>query len=400
MSRPDPQQVPASTSGVDRPWLLIGGLFLLMIVAFAILRSGHATLRGNELTVDRAVFMVVNTITLSGLKLPVSVNEYKPLGQAVIFALMVAGTLASLIVAGRAIARLVDLPHFPLVGKAVAIYCVAVVIGAQILAASGLSVWQAIFQAASAFGNAGFVIGKPLGWMDWQTHLVLLPLAIIGGLGIPVLRDIWSSLVDRKSMHWHTSAVLWMAAGIYLVSLVMIMLAELLDGAQFRDALALASTEALNSRTLGMPMEAFERLARPSQWIVLILMGIGANLGGTGGGLGAITLFIIARDSRRLLVGQTIGRSLGFACIWLGVYLAIVLTTTILLIADQPRAGADRMFFLAISAVSNVGTSHESVLLTRTGLYVLSGAMLLGRLAPIGLMLWAAGPATRKNARG
>ena len=39
--------------------------------------------------------------------------------------------------------------------------------------------------------------------LDWRTHTILLPLAILGGLGLPVLMDL-ADAVRRKRISHHT----------------------------------------------------------------------------------------------------------------------------------------------------------------------------------------------------
>src|SRR5437763_14394158 len=91
--------------------VLIAALLLLMIVAFVLLRSPNATITGNEMNVDRAVFNVTNAATLTGFRLSVTVDSYKPLGQYTVFALISVGALVSLIVGGWAVVRIVGMPY-------------------------------------------------------------------------------------------------------------------------------------------------------------------------------------------------------------------------------------------------------------------------------------------------
>jgi Trk-type K+ transport system membrane component len=51
---------------------------------------------------------------------------------------------------------------------------------------------------------------------------------------------------------------------------------------------------------------------------------------------------------------------------------------------------ADGGVFLIISALSNVGMSHDPVSVVGKGSYLLSGIMLIGRLAPLAVLWWMA----------
>ena len=68
-----------------------------MFVGFAVLRSRYATISGNEMNIDKAVFNVVNAATLSGFQLTVTVDSYKLIGQIAVFLLISGGALVSLI---------------------------------------------------------------------------------------------------------------------------------------------------------------------------------------------------------------------------------------------------------------------------------------------------------------
>ena len=51
---------------------------------------------------------------------------------------------------------------------------------------------------------------------------------------------------------------------------------------------------------------------------------------------------------------------------------------------------ADHVLFLAISALSNVGLSHNLVQLSPAGPFILSAAMLAGRMTPLLILWWMA----------
>jgi trk system potassium uptake protein TrkH len=373
--------------------VLVAALVVLMFIAFAMLWYGYGTIHGNEMNFDKAVFNVVNATTLTGFQLTVTVDSYKPLGQAAIFLLISGGALVSLIVGGWAVVRIVQMPFddAQIVQSSIVAYVLAILLGAAALLGPGVSMAPAIFQAASAFANAGHVIGATPTYTDWRTHVILLPLASVGGLGIPVIIDLLASLTARRRPHAHSIVVLFMSAAIYLIAIGLIAMIETpTDSLDRRQALTLASSEVLNGRTLGLPMESLNLLSRASQWIIMLVMAIGASPAGTGGGIKTTTLYLFFRDSSRLLRGKVVGRIFGVACAWMGVYVLIVLITTILLVMNYPQEPGERLLFLAVSAASNVGTSHAPLTLTGPGLYILSLAMFLGRFLPLGILWWSA----------
>ncbi|MGE5611592.1 MAG: hypothetical protein ACM359_20245, partial [Bacillota bacterium] len=73
-----------------------------------------------------------------------------------------------------------------------------------------------------------------------------------------------------------------------------------------------------------------------------------------------------------------------------GAYVLMVAAVMMLLLGAVPQLGADRLLYETVSALSNVGLSHGTIMIVGPGLDVLSGAMLLGRLAPLGILWWMA----------
>lgn len=380
--------------------VLVIALIFAMIGGFFVMRGGSAMAHGSELNFQKAVFVVTNAATLSGFQLTVNVNDedYRPLGKNTILMLIVAGSLVSLLVGGWALNRILKLPYddLQIAQWTLVIYVLAVVIGANLLIDKNVKLEAAFFNAASAFGNAGQWIGGLPDYTSWRAHLMLLPLAAIGGLGIPVLCDCFSGLFARRRVHAHTYAVLLMSATIYLVGMVLIAGLEYSSGYMGKSAALLGSVEALNSRSLGMPLGSFAMLSRPSQWVVLVLMLIGASPAGTGGGIKGTTLYVLVRDPVRLLFGRPISPALGLACLWLVAYLLVTFLATLILIWAYPQVQSDRLLFLIVSAITNTGTSQEPVTLTGDGLYILTAAMLFGRFAPLAL-LWTTAKLVKRD---
>jgi trk system potassium uptake protein TrkH len=372
--------------------VLLAAMLLLMLDAFVVLRGPDATIHGNEMNVDRAVFNVANAATLTGFQLSVNVNDYKPAGQQMIFALIAAGSLITLIVGGCFLANVIQMRFktWQIALATIVVWLIAIFIGAGGLIRPGTGDWPAIFQAASAFGNDGHFIGDLPGWMDWRMHLILLPLGLVGGLGILIVMDIAAAIVQSRRLHPYTLAVLAMTAMVYLAGLIIIAAMQWLDGSAIKESIVVASSVVMNCRTLGFPLATFGMLARPAQWIVLLLMAIGGSGAGTAGGIKLTTVFGIGQGAVRAIRGNAVDRVFGVICIWFAVYWLMVLATTISLAAAEPQELGERLLFLAVSAVSNVGISHEPIRFTGGSLYILTAAMVLGRIVPLGMLWWAA----------
>jgi trk system potassium uptake protein TrkH len=154
------------------------------------------------------------------------------------------------------------------------------------------------------------------------------------------------------------------------------------------------SVLAIQSRTGGLPIYPISRTTQSAQWIVIILMVIGASPAGTGGGLKTTTLAQLIRGTRRLLSGQPgqpgerVSRSFAFAVAWLGTYAALVLGSVILLSHLSPAANPDGALLNAVSGLSNVGFSRTRLPDMKSLLYAYGAIMLVGRVTPL-IVLWS-----------
>jgi Trk-type K+ transport system membrane component len=102
------------------------------------------------------------------------------------------------------------------------------------------------------------------------------------------------------------------------------------------------------------------------------------------------SLFHLWRGTRRALRRENGLRITGIAAAWIGAYLAIVFLTLLDCSRRLPDLPADRLVFLAASAVGNVGLSHDPLAVTGGGLWIMCVGMLVGRLAPLAVLAWAA----------
>jgi len=176
--------------------------------------------------------------------------------------------------------------------------------------------------------------------------------------------------------------MLWAAS--YLVGLVA--LAFLSGEPQWREAVATASVQSINSRTTGLPFPMGE--ARPEHWVLMLLMAVGGVSGAAAGGIKLTTLWKILGGVRSAMRGEAPGRVFAIALTWLALYGLLVFVTVLCLLATEPGQPGDRLLFLAVSAVSNVGLAQNPVSIVKEGMFVLSTAMLLGRLVPLVILWW------------
>jgi Trk-type K+ transport system membrane component len=308
-----------------------------------------------------------------------------------------AGILFSLIVGGMAVVRIARLPltDRAVVGWSASSIVAAAALGAAVAPLRHLPVVASIFQAISAWGNSGLSLGRLPGIQDGWTHGLLLPLAALGGLGVPVLWELAHRLRrGSASLSAHTRTAISWSAAVYLAGGLLLLLgwwfANQIDPTPWPALLAHAGGQAINTRSAGFAFSMATYWPRTVQWVAIALMFIGAAPGGTAGGLKVTTLAVLSLGARRSLRGEPAGRGMGIAMAWTAIYLAMVAITLLLLLSTEPQMPADRILFLAVSAVGNVGLSHDPVTVSDAGLYVLSATMLTGRVAPLLVLWWMA----------
>jgi len=379
--------------------VLVGHL-ALMFAVFLLLRTSTLVARGNETTADRAVFTAANAGTLTGFQQTIGLREMRQAGMAgplVMLLLTITGSLASLIVGGLAAARVLQMPHTvrQVVWAAVSAVLLATLGGAAALTAAGMNVFDAILQAASAFANSGLYTGTLPSTMSAATYLVLLPLAVLGGLGLPVLIELSDRAFGGPPLSKYSRLVLDMTGIVYVIGFVALVLAQasVASGAgwpAWRSTLASCSVAALNTRSAGLPFQSPAAFTAPGQWILIGLMIVGAASAETAGGLKITTLSQLWRGTRAVLSGAAVPRVFGIALVWCCAYLLLLFVGVILLVGSEPQIPGDRLLFLSASALGNVGLSHDPVSITGPGLLILSALMIVGRFAPLAVLWWLA----------
>jgi trk system potassium uptake protein TrkH len=280
------------------------------------------------------------------------------------------------------------------------------VIGAFGAGGEQKTVLGAVFQSAAAFGNSGLYVDVPPGATEAYTWVVLMPLAVVGGFGMVVLLEIYDRVVRGVAFSRHTKVVLEMSAALFLIGFVACVILQWMDlGAvgMMRDeswprafgrllprVLTNAAVTSVNARTAGMAVLPVYAFPRSMGFVVMLLMIVGASPGGTGGGLKTTTVHELISGPRRLLAGVPLSRTFGIAMTWLGIYLAGMIFFLLMLLWAEPQMAGDRVLFVTVSAMSNVGLSHDVLSMTRSSLLIVSAAMFFGRVTPLLVLWWMA----------
>lgn len=455
-------------------WMLCGYLVLLPVSDFILHRHAPGA-ASNELKLDRGRFVVASALTLSGFQTGTGIDNYTSFGKFYIFLLTLVGSIFTMAFAGLAVARIVRLRYSDgqiVIGACVSC-CALVLVGAIPLLAPTQSILQRLFGSemmivgalvlaallalfattpgvysrgrafvagflaaaavlvllsvptigfrrpaieafmlsASAFGNSGLFFGQLPGMMSWQLHVIILPAAILGSLGLPVLMEIFDAIRRRGPLSEYSRRVLKLTAGTYLAAVVLFTLVRLASAQTASPDTSLSTTQekirfagansiaAINSRTLGLPYAvrgsageiSFVREFTPLMlWMLIPFMLIGGCPAGTAGGVKITTVAEIFRGVRRSLRGESPGRPFGLAVAALALFCGLALLVFVLLMWTAPGLSPERVLFESVSAVSNVGLSYDQIKLHTPAIDIMSAGMILGRLLPLAMLWWMA----------
>lgn len=387
-----------------------------------------------------ALFTATSACCVTGLVVRSTVHDFSVFGQGVILLLMQLGglgimtitTLVAFQLGGQASMRQRVLLAEALwirggtelrwVAGAVALVVLSMeTIGFVLLSvttwgtAPAMSVvWRSAFHSVSAFCNAGFALSDE-SFMpqagNLPVNLVLCSLVIVGGLGFPVIFDIFSRLKAREPL-WvrlstHSKLMLMGTAGLLVYGMVTFWLLEWNEGLADRSLttkLVMGLFHATTCRTAGFNTIDYATLADATLFLTIILMAIGAGPCSTAGGFKVSTFMTLlvrgwasfrgcehANFFRRTVPRSAVERAavtaLLFAVLAIAALVALLVVENTAVVSQRPRWFLESLFE-CISALGTVGLSTGiTPLLSNPGKMILVVLMLLGRLGPISVAL-------------
>ena len=272
--------------------------------------------------------------------------------------------------------------------------------------------WHALFHSISAFCNAGFALNEnslmPFD-TSWVVNGVIIALIIIGGLGFPVVTDLWRTRGRPWKERWgslqlHSKIMLIGTVGLLLLGFISFLTLEadnILSGAPIGERIVKAAMHSASCRTAGFNTVDIGDLTNASLFITIVLMMIGAGPCSTAGGFKVTTATIIALRAwatfqgyvrinlfRRTLPTASVERAVATALLFL-VAAGVALTTLLLIEQSSTSHQSSQGLFLetlfeVISALGTVGLSTGLTGdLSNLSRLVVIFLMLLGRLGPI-----------------
>ncbi|NOX53494.1 MAG: hypothetical protein GXP27_03480 [Planctomycetes bacterium] len=280
----------------------------------------------------------------------------------------------------------------------------------------GSALWHALFHSVSAFCNAGFALNDD-SFVRYQADplvsLTLCGLIIAGGLGFPVILDLWRNRRFFRDDYWrrlrlHSKMMLIGTAGLLVFGTLAFLVLErsdVLEELSWRSRLLVAFFHSVTTRTAGFNTVDVASLTNATLCVTMLLMMIGAGACSTGGGFKVstfVTLVVRAWWSmrghrqvnvfRRTIPEEAFDRAIVTAFLFAVVLVAGLTSLLALEQASVPHRQTSGIFldaaFEVTSALGTVGLSTGiTPHLTLGGRFVIMALMLLGRLGPISVFV-------------
>lgn len=415
---------------------LLGFLGLILVGTFLLyLPVSQTHFQANGLLT--ALFESTSAVCVTGLSLVDISTYYSLFGQLVILLLIQIGGLGymtlyslMLLAVGRklslrerlAMQQVLDLPGpsgvIAFILKVLRFTLVIEGIGAALLAFAfvpSFGLWRglylAVFHAVSAFNNAGFSLFSD-SLMGYATHPFVLPvialLVILGAMGYPVLSELWLKLRQGR-LRWSELSLLsrlgllstlaLLGVGTLLYLGLETLRPETLGNFSGPEKLLAAFFMAVMPRTAGFNALDIAALSQASLFITLSLMLVGANPGGTGGGVKTTTLVVVINQVLQTLRGRS-GSALFKRTIsdvterkaWATLLLSILwINSVTILLTITESDNLLLMLFEVVSAFATVGLSmNYTSQLSAFGQILIILTMYVGRVGilTVGMAIW------------
>lgn len=415
--------------------LLVVSFLLLIAMGTVGLLILPGLYTGAELSFLDALFTATSAVCVTGLIVVDTATYFTVAGQAFVLLLIQLGGLGILTFATLlmlALGRRLSLHHESvatgsanvapevdfrrLVRGVVRFAFAAEALGAAVLFVAFLSrfpasqaAWHAIFQAVSAFCNAGFstfsdsLVGFTGAPVVLTTVMVLIVLGGIGFITIEELRSRRGRKGRRTRLSLHSRLVL-IATAVLLVggwgTLTALEWTNTLGGMETSDRLMNGLFMSVTARTAGFNTVDYGATAHSTNFVTIVLMSIGGSPGSTAGGLKTTTAFVIGLLAVSRLLGyrttsfrgrtipqETIQRAIGLFVVAFAIVTAAILGY---LIAPgiPPGASGSPAFlpqmFEATSAFNTVGLSMGATEdLGPSAKWLTIVLMYLGRVGPL-----------------
>jgi trk system potassium uptake protein len=410
--------------------VVVIGFAGLSLVGVALLLLPGSVQDGRSVGFSEVVFTAVSAACVTGLSVVDTGSSWSGFGQLVILLLAQVGGIgimtmvsAMVIVLGQrmglAVRSLTRTETASLTGsqlrsvlRGVVLWSVAV---EAVLAVTltlrfatgygmawGTATWHGVFHSVMAFNNAGFALRAdsltPYA-ADWVVMVPVMAAIVIGGLGFPVLVELYGRMTGqdhRPRWSLHTKLTAWMslllvAVGTFAFTSIEWSNAGTLGPKSTIDKLLAGLFHSVSSRTAGFNTIDVGAMREDSWVFGNLLMFTGAGSAGTGGGIKVTTLAVLllvfvseARGTRdinalgRRIPDRVVRQAISVTIVSIGVVGGVA--TALLVLTPFPL---DEVLFEAVSAFGTVGLSTGiTPLLDTWSQYLVVFLMFFGRVGP------------------
>ena len=256
-------------------------------------------------------------------------------------------------------------------------------------------IWYSIFHSITAFCNAGFdIIGDTsleIFAKNIYVNIVFIILMFLGSIGYFVIEDIIGCIKKKRFIHisFHTKIVLTASLIIYLVSIMLLKIAE--PNLTWLEAVFTS----VAARTTGFSTINMAGTLPITKLIISFLMIIGGAPGSTSGGIRITSIAILALTVRATLRNkkdvvvyykkidlQTIRQAITNIVIC-----AMLVLISMSIMEKVQIMRLDNNLFMCASAFSATGLSVTNVAnMNFTSKVILEALMYIGRVGPISIL--------------
>ncbi|WP_276354093.1 TrkH family potassium uptake protein [Cohnella caldifontis] len=429
------------------PRLLVIGFALIILIGAQLLSLPEASATGQPTRWIDALFTATSATCVTGLVVVDTGTYYSSFGQIVILLLIQIGGLGFMTMAtlfAVFLKRRISLKErlvlqealnqssiegiVRLVRKVVGYSLVIELAGAVCFTvrflfdmSPGRAVYYGIFHSVSFFNNAGFdIMGNYRSLMSYVgdpwVNLTAALLIILGGLGFVVLADL-ADYRNKRKLSLHSKVVLSMSGLLIFAGAVVILVFEYsnpltMGPLPLGQKLLAAFFQSVSPRTAGVNTLDVGSLRQATQFIIIVLMFIGASPGSTGGGIKTTTFAALIGAVNTMIRGKEDVVLFRYRLAQERVYKALTVTMfalALVMVATMILSTTEDHFFLMIlfevtSAFGTVGlTMGLTTDLSLAGKIIIIIMMFIGRLGPLTLSYAIApkpGRALYRNAEG
>ncbi len=414
--------------------ILVIGFASLVIFGAFLLTLPISTQSGERTVFIDALFTATSAVCVTGLVVVDTGTYYSYFGQTILLLLIQVGALGIMTMStlfALLIGKKIRLKERLLMQEALnqlsvsgvvrlTIYIIRTTLLIEFIGGTLLALlwyqdmgWQGVYfgywHAASAFCNAGFDLFGPVSgpyssltaYTDHiAVNITIAGLIILGGLGFPVLHDIWSSRsFSEFSLHSKivliTSAIL-IAAGALLIFVFEQANPNTMSQLPIQTKWISSLFQSVTSRTAGYNTIDIGKMYDGTLLLLIILMFIGASPSSTGGGIKTSTAAVLviailalargrhdAECFERRIPKDSIYKAFSIMLIS---FMLVVAVTMALTITEQ--ASFIIILFEVVSAFGTVGLSAGiTPYLSDAGKVWLILTMFAGRVGPMTLAL-------------